>query len=77
MNILTEAWKIICQKMTPTERAARELSQAELSLLEAQSAVEYAQSVVIYNQNRIKRLKTFLTAANEMPAVPNKGDSNS
>lgn len=72
MNVFVETWKVLSQKMTPTERAARELAQAELSLLEAQSAVEYAQSVVNYNQTRIKRLKNFISSTNEMPRMSDK-----
>jgi hypothetical protein len=72
MNAITETWKVLFRKMTPTEMAARELAEAELRLLEAQSAVEYANSVVAYNNQRIKRLKQFITQQNEVPDLRNK-----
>jgi hypothetical protein len=43
--------------------AATELAEAELHRLEAHSAVEYATSVVSYEDARIKRLRKFLTDA--------------
>lgn len=49
------------RKLTPREMAARELSEAERNKLEAQTAVEYAQSVVSYNDNRIRRLRRYLS----------------
>jgi hypothetical protein len=45
---------------TPLERAAKELAMAQLSKLEAESAVDYAKSVVAYNDARIKRLDAYL-----------------
>jgi len=47
---------------TPVEKALRELQEARLYRLEAQSAVDYAKSVVDYNNARIIRLETFLEA---------------
>lgn len=52
--------KRLFRKPTPIEVAARELAEAELSKLQAQSAKEYAASVEAYNDNRIKRLKKVL-----------------
>lgn len=46
---------------SPEMRAARELDQARLGLLEAHSAAEYADSMVAYHQARIDRLSAFLT----------------
>jgi hypothetical protein len=43
--------------------AAAELADAELHRLEAHSAVEYANSVVSYEDARIKRLRKFLADA--------------
>ena len=48
------------RRMTPAEVAARELANAELEKLAAQSAQEYAASIVAYNTTRIKRLKSIL-----------------
>ena len=42
--------------LTPSEVIQRELAQAHLEMLNAETAVEYAQSIVDYNVTRIKRL---------------------
>ena len=42
------------------ELAARELANAERSLLEAQTAAEYARSMVAYHTERIERLRAYL-----------------
>jgi hypothetical protein len=42
--------------LTPAEVIQRELAQAHLEMLNAETAVEYAQSIVDYNVTRIKRL---------------------
>ena len=47
------------------ERAARELAQARHALLEAQTAEEFARSQVIYNQQRIARLRAYLADQDE------------
>ena len=47
---------------SPIEMALRELAEARLSRLEAQSAVDYAKSVVDYNNARVIRLEAFLEA---------------
>lgn len=57
------ALKKLFRRLTPCEVAARELALAELDRLNAQSAVEYAQSVVAYNDARIKRLRKLLAEA--------------
>jgi len=48
---------------TPLEMAARELVQAQRAKLEAESACEYAASMIQYNDDRIERLQKRL---NEM-----------
>lgn len=48
-----------------TELAARELDQAERSLLEAQSAREYADAMVTYHGDRIDRLRRYLRDVRE------------
>ena len=48
------------RRFTPEEKAAEELALAELSRLEAQSALEYANSMVDYHNARIRRLREFL-----------------
>jgi hypothetical protein len=52
LDLLKEPFK----KPTPLEMIAAELSDAHLSKLEAETAVEYAQSIVSYNVTRIERL---------------------
>lgn len=52
MELMKEPFK----KPTPLEMIATELAHAHLEKLEAETAVEYAQSIVDYNMTRIKRL---------------------
>jgi hypothetical protein len=49
--------------LPPAETAAHELLHAEHDLLRAEAGVEYAQALVAYNRNRIKRLKAYTEAA--------------
>jgi hypothetical protein len=60
---ITQQFKRITRRLTPVEMAATELAEAELHKLEAHSAVEYATSVVSYEDARIKRLRKFLADA--------------
>jgi len=46
--------------LTPREMIQRELAEAAIQLLEAESGVEYAQSIISFNQTRIKRLTVRL-----------------
>ena len=57
--------KRVFRKLTPLEMATAELSDAELSKLEAQTGVEYAQSVVTYRTAQIKRLRQIITELSE------------
>ena len=52
LDLLKEPFK----KPTPLEMIAAELADAHLSKLDAETAVEYAQSIVSYNVTRIERL---------------------
>ena len=52
LDLIKEPFK----KPTPLEMIAAELADAHLSKLEAETAVEYAQSIVAYNVTRIERL---------------------
>ena len=45
---------------TLQEIISKELREAQLNKLEAESAVDYANSVVTYNEQRIKRLEQRL-----------------
>ena len=56
MELMKEPFK----KPTPLEMIAAELSDAHLEKLNAETAVEYAQSIVDYNATRITRLNTRL-----------------
>lgn len=47
-------------RLTPAHVVAVELAEAELALLEAHTAMEYAQSTVDYNTKRVARLRAFL-----------------
>jgi hypothetical protein len=56
MELLREPFK----KPSPLEMIAGELAHAHLEKLEAETAVEYAQSIVDYNITRITRLNARL-----------------
>jgi hypothetical protein len=60
---ITQQLKRIIRRLTPVEMAAAELADAELHRLEAHTAMEYASSVVSYEDARIKRLRKFLSDA--------------
>ena len=55
-DLLREPFK----KPTPLEVIATELAEAHLAKLQAETGVEYAQSIVDYNVNRIERLNARL-----------------
>ena len=54
IDLMKEPFK----KLSPLEVIAAELADAHLSKLEAETAVEYAQSFVDYNVTRIARLNS-------------------
>jgi len=56
MNQLITIFRNLFRKPTPLEVIATELAEAHLDRLQAETAVEYAQSVVAYNVARIDRL---------------------
>lgn len=56
MNLL----KKLLTTPTPLEMAAKELVQAQREKLEAESALDYATSMVKYNTQRIVRLRERL-----------------
>ena len=56
MELMKEPFK----KPTPLEVIAAELTDAHLEKLNAETAVEYAQSIVDYNTARISRLNARL-----------------
>ena len=53
------------RKVNDREAAALELQEAYLDLLIAQTAVEYAQSIVNYNKKRSARLEWYLATHKE------------
>ena len=55
--------KKLFSKPTAYEIAVRELEEAEVALLTALTARDYAASYVIYNTSRIERLKRTIKAA--------------
>jgi len=50
---------------TPLQVAASELAIAELELLKAKTGVEFAFSLVIFNEQRIRRLKAYMVEINK------------
>jgi len=58
-------FKELFKRLTPAQAIAAELAEAEHSLLRAETGVEYAQALVTYNKNRVKRLKAYQTPVEE------------
>lgn len=56
-------FKKVFQRPSLLELATQELADAEHSRLAAQTAVEYAESLVIYNDKRIARLLKYIAGA--------------
>jgi len=52
--------KDLLRARTPLEVAEKELIEAQHSKMQGESAVEYAQSIVAYNQKRILRLTSLI-----------------
>jgi hypothetical protein len=61
MNIYTYIFNLF-KMPTPMEVAAKSLATAELELLRSETGVEFASSLVTFNKNQIKRLKTYIAA---------------
>ena len=60
--MLKDIWnevRLLMKSVTPAQAVAGELFEAEMALLRAETGVEYAQALVAYNKNRIKRLKAY------------------
>ena len=63
-----EIWnetRLLMKSVTPAQAVAGELFEAEMALLRAETGVEYAQALVTYNKNRIKRLKAYTVPVEE------------
>jgi hypothetical protein len=56
--------KDLLRAKTPLEVAEKELVEAQHSKMQGESAVEYAQSIVAYNEKRIFRLTNLIAELN-------------
>jgi hypothetical protein len=54
---LIDAVRSMTRKKSLAETMAQELYEAQFAKIQAESAVEYAESVVAYNERRIERLQ--------------------
>ena len=75
--IMKKLWKRLTQIYTipdPVKKARRELVESKLKLMEAVSGVQYAQSMVNYNTQRIESLENFIAreTALKHPSRPAK-----
>lgn len=59
MNLL-QLFKEKLRDPTPLEVVSKELAEAQLEMLQAETAVDYAESIVMYNKVRIERLNDYL-----------------
>ena len=62
--------RIMLKSVTPAQAISWELAEAEMALLKAETGVEYAQALVTYNKNRVKRLKAYITASTTATEEP-------
>ncbi len=58
--------RVLLRSVTPAQAIAGELLEAEMALLRAETGVEYAQALVTYNKNRVKRLKAYLVSTEDV-----------
>lgn len=61
--------KDILRAKTPLEMAEKELVEAQLAKLQAETSVEYSQAIVNYNEQRIFRLYKII---NELERFENE-----
>ena len=57
--------KDLLRAKTPLEMVLKELTEAQLAKLKAETSVEYSQSIVSYNEQRISRLNKRITELQE------------
>lgn len=57
--------KDLLRAKTPLEVVLKELTEAQLTKLQAETSVEYSQSIVNYNEQRISRLNKRITELQE------------
>lgn len=65
--MIRDTWafvKLMFKRITPLQAIANELAEAEMQLLKAETGVEYAQALVTYNKNRVKRLRNYMAELN-------------
>ena len=60
MNELIEQAKAYFRRPTPLEVISKELAETHLGMLQAETAVDYAKSLVEYHSTRIERLESHL-----------------
>ena len=65
MKKIIDEVKLLLKRPTSLQIMANELAEAEMSLLKAETGVEYAVSMVSYNKARVKRLKAYITEQNK------------
>lgn len=58
--------KDLLRAKTPLEMVLKELTEAQLAKLQAETSVEYSQSIVSYNEQRISRLNKRITELQEL-----------
>lgn len=58
-------FRAMFKRITPLQAIANELAEAEMELLKAETGVEYAQALVSYNKNRVKRLRNYMADMNK------------
>lgn len=63
-----EELKNLFRRPGALQLAARELAEAEVSKLSADTAIEWAQASSTYNAQRIKRLRSYITSQTKEPA---------
>ena len=57
--------KDLLRPKTPLEMVQKELTEAQLAKLQAETSVEYSQAIVNYNEQRIFRLYKRITELQE------------
>jgi len=57
--------KDLLRPKTPLEMVQKELTEAQLAKLQAETSVEYSQAIVNYNEQRIFRLHKRITELQE------------
>lgn len=60
--------KNLFRQPTAAELAYRELAEATIAKLEAETAVDYATAIAAYNDARILRLKTYMNTTSKAGA---------